>query len=138
MMKKKFIGTIAALALSMVCSLPVMAATRVTESYNWTFYSDGPEDDLSTNPGKKNDTEQYYYLTINQGNISSSNIFGARIRRADNVAVSPYLTHTSYEYSQPYAYSTHVNTIDTYYMRGKKDDTSTTSVALRISGRVTY
>ncbi len=134
-MKKKFIGTIAVLMLSMVCSLPVMA---VTEGYNWTFYSDGPEDDLSTNPGKKNDTEQYYYLTINQGNISSSNIFGARIRKADNVAVSPYLIHTSFEYSKPYAYSTYVNKTDTYYMRGKKDDTSTTSVALRVSGKVTY
>lgn len=139
MMKKKFIGTIAALTLSMVCSLPVMAATQVTEPYDWTFYSDGPEDDLPTNPGKKNDTEQNYYLTINKGNISSSNIFGARIRKAaNNAAASPYVLHTSYEYSEPYAYSTSVNTTDTYYLRGKKDDTSTTDTALRVAGRVTY
>lgn len=138
-MKKKFIGTIAALTLSMVCSLPVMAATQVTEPYNWRFYSDGPEDDLSTNPGKKNDTEQNYYLTINQGNISSYNIFGARIRKAaNNEAVSPYVLHTSYENSVPYAYSTYVNTTDTYYMRGKKDDSSTTNVALSVAGKVTY
>lgn len=136
MMKKKFIGTIAALMLSMVCSLPVMA---VTEGYNWTFYSDGPTDHLPTTPGKKNDMEQSYYLTINQGNISSSNIFGARIRKAaNNVAVSPYLTHTSFEYSKPYAYSSAVNTTDLYYMRGKKDNTSTTDIALYVAGKVTY
>ncbi len=49
MMKKKFIDTIAALMLSMMCSLPVMA---VTEGYNWTFYSDGPNDSLPAAPGK--------------------------------------------------------------------------------------
>lgn len=136
MMKKKFIATIAALMLSTVCSLPVMA---VTESYNWTFYSDGPEDDLSTNPGRKNDMEQYYYLTINQGNISPANIFGTRIRKAsNNAAASPYVLHTSYEYSKRYAYSIAVNTTNVYYMRGKKDDTSTTNTALHVGGKVTY
>lgn len=134
-MKKKFIAVIATLMLSTVCSMPVMA---VTEGYDWTFYSAGPEDDLSTNPGRKNDTERNYYLTINAGNISKANIFGARIRKANNAAASPYLLHTSYEYSKPYAYSTAVNTTDVYYMRGKKDDTSTTNTALRVAGRVTY
>lgn len=142
MMKKKLVATMAALTLSMVCSLPVMAATdsvEVTESFNWKFYSDGPDDDLSTNSGKKNDDEQYYYLTIDEGNISTANVFGARIRKAaDNVAVSPYVLHTSFEDSQKYGYSSTVNTSTLYYLRGKKDDTSTTSVALHVAGKVTY
>lgn len=135
-MKKKFIGTIAALSLSLMCllPLPVMAAT---EPYNWTFHS--TQGNLPTNSGKKNDTEQNYYLSINSGNISSANIFGARIRQAgNNAAMSPYVTHTSLKKSARYAYSSAVNTSTLYFMRGKKDDTSTTTTSLQVAGKVTY
>lgn len=135
-MKKKFVTTIATLSLSLMCSLPlpVMAAT---ESFNWTFNS--TQGNLPTNSGYKNDNEQNYYLTINSGNVSSTNIFGTRIRRAtDNAAVSSYVLHTSYESSAKYGYSSTVDTSTLYYMRGKKDDTSTTTTSLKAAGRVTY
>lgn len=134
LMKKKLFTTIAALTLSMICTLPVMADTV---SYSFKFNSTSGY--LSTNSGYKNDNEQNYYLTISSGNVSSTNIFGTRIRKAaDNAAVSPYVKHTSLEQSKKYAYSSSVNTSTLYYMRGKKDDSSTSSDALEVRGRVTY
>ncbi len=134
-MTKKIIIAVATLfTLGLITSIPVMA---VTESYNWTFYSANGY--LSTNSGYKNDNEQNYYLTINNGNISATNIFGTRIRRAsDDATMSPYALHNSYETSAKYWYTSTVNTSTLYYMRGKKDDSSTASTQLNVSGRVTY
>lgn len=134
MIKRKWIGVVAALTLSMMSAIPALA---VTETYSWKFYT--TTGNLSTNSGYKNDDEQSYYLTTNSGTISSTNIFGARIRRAvDNAAMSPYKLHTAYETSEDYAYSSSVDTSTLYYMRGKKDDTSTTTSSLSVGGRVTY
>ena len=117
-----------------MCSSPVMAVTR---DFDWTFNSTAGT--LSTNSGYKNDNEQNYYLTINKDNISASNIFGTRIRKAaNNAAMSPYVLHTSYESSAKYGYSSAVNTSTLYYMRGKKDDSSATTTPLHVAGKVTY
>lgn len=83
MLKKKI--TLAGMILSacmIMCPTPVMAATA---TYNWTFHSTSSS--LPANSGLKNDTEQNYYLTINAGNISASNVFGTRIRRSADDAL---------------------------------------------------
>lgn len=133
-MKKKILTTIAALTLTMTCAVPTMAAT---EPYHFKFNSTSGY--LPTNSGYKNDSEQNYYLTISAGNVSSTNVFGTRIRRAsDNAAMSGYVKHTSLKQSKGYSYSSNVNTSTLYYMRGKKDDSSTSQKALDVQGKVTY
>lgn len=133
-MKKKIFTVMTALTLVLTSAVPVMA---VTEPYNFKFYSS--QGYLSTNSGYKNDNEQNYYLTISSGNVSSTNVFGTRIRKAaDNAIVSPYKLHTNKEQSKKYEYSSYVNTTTLYLMRGKKDDSSTSKDELKVQGQVTY
>ncbi|MBD5542890.1 MAG: hypothetical protein HDR01_01255 [Lachnospiraceae bacterium] len=134
-MKSKFLKTATIVATcAMLSVIPVSAAT---ESYHFVFKStDGA---LPVNSGYKNDTEQNYYITISGGNLSSANVFGTRIRRSsDNAFVSNYVLHKAKKQSKAYAYTSKVDTDTLYYMRGKKDTSSTTSTALEVSGRVTY
>ena len=113
---------------------PVSAATQ---SYHFTFHSTSGY--LPVASGYKNDTEQKYYITISGGNVSNTNIFGTRIRKAANDSiVSDYKLHKGYKQSKGYNYSTTVNTSTLYYMRGKKDTASTSGSDLEVIGRVTY
>ncbi len=115
-----------------------MTAFAVTRSYSWTFNSTSGY--LSTESGYKNDSEQQYVLTIStSSNVSSSNIFGTRIRKAsDDSTVSPYVIHTTKFTGEYFNYSSTVDTSTLYKMRGKKDDTSSSATALYATGRVTY
>ena len=133
---KKMTGVLAATLMigSLGFTMPVHAAT---ECYSWHFNSTSGT--LPTNSNYKNDNEQKYYLTINSGNVSSQNVFGARIRRsADNTAMSNYSTHTSNKKAQSYAYTASANTTTLYYMKGKKDTASTSTTTLDVGGKVTY
>lgn len=118
----------------MLGAMPVAA-----ETVSYSFHFSNTSGKLPTNSGYKNDNEQNYYLTINSGNVSSDNVFGARIRRAsDNAPMSNYAIHTSRKQAQVYAYSSKANTGTLYYMKGKKDTSSKTNTTLDVAGRVTY
>lgn len=52
--------------------------------------------------------------------------------------MSNYVKHTSQETSRSYAYTKSAKKSTLYYMRGKKDDCSTSSSQLNVIGRVTY
>ena len=133
-MKKRILGLAVLLSFAMLSVEPVAASTQ---SYSFVFHS--TQGTLPVNSGYKNDTEQNYYITISGGNVSSSNVFGTRIRKAaDDSMVSSYVLHTSQKKSKAYAYSTSVNTSTLYYMKGKKDTSSTSSSDLNVSGKVTY
>ena len=126
-MKKKIITALTAVMIIASSAVPTMANTV---GYNFTFYS--PEGFVSSNSGTKN-------LTINSSSIYSNNVFGTRIRRAaDNATMSNYVKHTSQETSRSYAYTKSAKKSTLYYMRGKKDDCSTSSSQLNVIGRVTY
>lgn len=135
MIKKKIMVMACTLATcAMMGSVPVLADTA---SYNWKFNS--IEGTLPTGSGYKNDSEQNYYITISSGNVSSSNIFGTRIRRSsDDALMSNYVLHRGLKQSQPYAYSATANITTRYYMKGKKDSDSTTTSPLSVAGKVTY
>lgn len=96
---------------------PAFAQTE--DFINWTIASTASNDTRDTLAGYKNDNEQNYYLTITIGNVSSSNVFGTRIRKA-NGSVSNYVIHKSYMTSKPFAYTSTVNMSEKYFMRGKK------------------
>ena len=133
-MKKKIITALTAVMIIASSAVPTMANTV---GYKFTFYS--PEGFVSSNSWTNNDKEQRYYLTINSSSIYSNNVFGTRIRRAaDNATMSNYVKHTSQETSRSYAYTKSAKKSTLYYMRGKKDDCSTSSSQLNVIGRVTY
>lgn len=133
-MKKRILTGLAALFMVVSSAVPTMAFTA---NYSFTFYSTNGF--VSSNSGYKNDMEQKYYLTIESDEISSNNVFGTRIRKsADNTIMSNYITHTSEKKSQPYSYTKSANKTTLYYMRGKKDDSSTSTSKLHVEGRVTY
>lgn len=135
MIKKKKLTLVCALATCIAMS--GISVSADTASYNWKF--NGTSGTLPTGSGYKNDSEQQYYLTISSGNISSSNVFGVRIRRsADDATMSNYTLHYGYKQSIPYSYSRTANTSTLYYMKGKKDSTSTSSNSLSVAGKVTY
>jgi hypothetical protein len=90
----------------------------------------GINDDKNTMPGCGISAR----LTLNSNKPS-----GTRIRRAaDNATMSNYVKHTSQETSRSYAYTKSAKKSTLYYMRGKKDDCSTSSSQLNVIGRVTY
>lgn len=132
---KKLAATFLVLTLTAVSFATTASAD--TKSYNWTF--GGTSTTMMTEKGYKNDNEQNYYITISSGTLSSTNKFGTRVRRSSDAAmVSPYVLHTGLKTSQPYAYTSSVNTKTLYELRGKKDTTSTTSAKLQAVGKVTY
>lgn len=133
-MKKRILILAAVMACIMMTTIPSFA---VTKEIKFVFLSTKPTQ--TTEVGKKNDSEPNYYITISEGNVSESNVFGTRIRRVRGDAmVSPYITHKAKEKSVPYAYSSTVNTIDSYYLKGKKDTCSTSILPLAVTGKVTY
>lgn len=135
MIKKKMMVLACTLATCAVMSdIPVAADTV---SYNWQFNSVAETE--KTGAGYKNDNEQKYYLSINAGNISASNMFGTRIRRSsDNAYMSSYILHDRTKKSVPYSYTERANTNTRYYMRGKKDSASASNLPLNVAGKVTY
>lgn|GEM_PF-586276 len=132
---KKIFAMCFALALCVVSlSTTVFAETK---PYNFVFNSTSGT--LPVASGYKNDSEKKYYITINGVNISGKNKFGTRVRKSANDAVmSGYVVHTGLKQGWPYGYTASVNTSTKYYLKTKKDDSSTTSTALRVKGRVTY
>lgn len=133
-LKKKILGLGLVLAVSLGCAIP---ASAVTVWYDWIFVSTNVT--LPAAVGKKNDMEQNYYFTVVSGNVSSSNILGTRVRRAeDDASVSGYELHKYKEQSVPYSYTTYVDQNHSYYMNGKKDSESTSSATLSATGKITY
>ena len=133
-MKRRILILATIMVCAMTTSIPALAVTR---DVKFVFIS--TKTNQTTEAGKKNDSEQKYYLTISDGSISDKNVFGTRIRCKKNDAmVSPYVLHKSKEQSKAYSYSATVNTLDSYYLKGKKDTSSTTIVPLTVEGKVTY
>ena len=135
--KNRILGSLGALLFGMMITAASVSADTI--SYNWTFTSTRPT--KFATPGFKNDSEQNYYITISSGNISASNVFGASIRDLNTEAyMARYRTHVSLKYSVPYGYDQgrYANTEEPYQMRGKKDDSSTSSANLTVSGKITY
>lgn len=86
----------------------------------------------------KSDSEPNWYLSIDSSdpdnNLSSTNIFGVRARKSTTTAASAYHTFSNFVTSYAMPYTISVSTGTNIYMAGKKDDTSTSSEALYVSG----
>lgn len=134
---KKIKKMLAVGAAALCIAGSAMPAMADTVSYDWRFTNE--DTTYMTGSGFKDDNEQNWYLTISGGNVTSLNVFGTRVRRSTDAAmVSSYVTNTSKVTGKRYAYTSSVNTVSKYELRGKKDDSSTTPIPLDVSGRVTY
>lgn len=132
--------------LATVCLLMTVAvqpAFAANTAYTFAFDS---INDIQTNPwsGTKDDNDQYWYMSIDTYNpyyscyntLSSANIFGAKIHRLNGTDnVGRYTTFSNYVSGYPIAYQSQVSANETMYLKGQKDDASTSSETLYVSGR---
>ena len=135
---KTFTKVTAVCLLLALCVAP-MSAFAGNHNY-WFQFRDDSYSENFREIEHKNDNDTNWYLTINGGNMNSSNIFGARMNRALNSdgsrysAASGYHTFSNYVrgYRVPYTVSVRAN--DPMMLGGKKDNASTYGGELMVSG----
>lgn len=132
-MVKKYMTTLLALAL-MICAIPAFAGNV---NFSHTF------SDTTTTVGlcssTKNDNVRYFFLTISSG-PSNSNVFGCR-PNASGVAASTYRKFRGNVSRKQYAYYSkeekpdlQVYQGDSVTLNGKKDNSSTSTNSLKVTG----
>lgn len=138
------------LILCAMCAIPTVAFADTyvgNTPYRFEFYDDTTTE-LSEHNACKRDGEQQWYISLHSYNqnlgryntVSATNIFGARLNKVGNISdtikhnnIGGYRIHTEYKtYAWSYLYPA---TMDMYFFLGaKKDDTSSSSTALYVSG----
>lgn len=135
MKNNKTLCVIIALTLLVAVLVPVTAlAASPNYPFSFDFYNLSND---KTDAYEKGDSEQNWYISLyNNGsnNMSSSNVLGVRMNRG-GYYVSGYHTFSNYVTGYRLPYTTSVNSTDMMYMGAKKDNTSTSSAALHISGQ---
>jgi hypothetical protein len=131
-----------AMMLLVVTLIGTGSAIAANHSFDFVFTN--VTTTSTTSSYAKSDSEQKWYITLDTMNpdggpntMSSSNIFGARARKAsDGSAASNYHTFSNYVTGYGMNYTAGGITQGTsIYMAAKKDDTSSSSSYLYISGR---
>lgn len=137
--------TVVILVLVAMCLIP-LAAQATFWPYDFTF-SDVISPDIQTPPRAKSDDDTNWWIRIYDNGvntISSTNVLGVRMNFSLNADgsqrsfASAYRTFNSYmapgtEYPIPYIYTVQKNNL--MVLGAKKDDTSTSSMVLRVSGK---
>lgn len=135
---------VAMIVLVAMCLIP-LAAQATFWGYSFVFYDDVASK-VQTPPRAKSDNDTNWWIRIydnGYNTISSTNILGVRMNFALNEDgsersfASRYKTFSSYmdegtEYPIPYIYS--VKAGDRMILGAKKDNESTSSMVLRVSG----
>jgi len=137
-----FTRTVAVLLLLVMCLTPMKALATFWEWGSFEF--NNVIDTKLPSPKAKSDGDTKWYLTIyNNGynTMSSTNILGARMNFSLNADgskrsfASGYHTFSNYVTQYPMSYIYFVQKNDLMVMGLKKDDTSTSSTVLRVSGQ---
>ena len=132
---KKFKAVLMGICLlAMVGTQPAFAANQY-----FYFHFDSLHDPHASSYGTKSDNDPRWYLSLdNDGynNMSASNIFGCKIHRKGYDNIDRYHTFSKYvrSYGMHYAYDT-PSAGEDLFIKGQKDDASTSSADLTISGR---
>ena len=137
-MKKLKIFLAVACLMVTVAAQPAFAANT---SYKFKFNS--INDIQPSDYGEKDDNSQYWYLSLDSYNdyynrsntLSASNIFGCRLHRDDYDSIDTYRLHKSYGSSFKYHYNTSTSKGESMFLKGQKDDSSTSPYTLYVSGR---
>lgn len=137
MKAKKLVTAIVILVLAISVMSPV-CAFAANHPYSFTF--ENVTDTTRTGLYSKSDSDQHWYLsTYNyaENTLSSRNVLGVRMHDTAHTGyVSNYHTITDYSTYLCYDYTTEVSNVDNkFYLGAKKDDSSTSSAALTISGQ---
>lgn len=133
---KKSIVTLGIVGMLGIGSLTVQASNH---SFSWSFGS--TSGNISTDYYAKSDNDANWYLSLDKKNgstsntLSSKNIFGCKMHRSYSDSVDSYHLFSNYVSSYKISYKSTVGTGDNMKLTGKKDDSSTSSAALKISGR---
>lgn len=135
-MKRNIVCIALALVFIVAAIAPVTALASSTGDYYFYFEFEDLEN-YRLADHTKGDTDQYWVLTLyNDGtnNLSSSNIFGAKMNSTDGRTVDRYHTFSNYVSHYAVNYEATVYSNDTMYLGIKKDDKSKSSENLIISG----
>ncbi len=127
--------------MCLAATVGTQTAFAANTPYSFTFSSINNVQNSAN--GTKDDNDSNWYITLDRTNastgvsntLSSSNIFGVKIHRTVSDTVGTYATFSNYVSSYGLKYASSVKTGDNMYLKGQKDDASTSSAALRISGR---
>lgn len=135
-----------------LCSVCILGATTLTVNaetlwFNFRF-TNVTTQELYDASASKADNEQNWYLTLVNYNIetgyadstlSSTNKFGCKLHRvsggADNVDI--YRVYNNHFTGKRIAYQNTVHKGDAMKIKAKKDNSSTSSAALRVYGKYT-
>lgn len=130
------------IALGLVCML-LSTGTAFAANHDFSFSFSNVTATQTTSSYAKSDNDQHWYLSLDTTNantgvantMSSANIFGCKMHRSSGTDSSTYHTFSNYVSSYPLDYTVSVASGDSMYLAGKKDNASTSSSTLRISGR---
>lgn len=128
-----------ALLLVVAALLPV-GAMAANHEFSFSFSNLANQ---TTASYQKSDSEQHWYVSLDKINsntgiantLGETNILGLRMNQKGVGYVSEYHTFSNYVTSYQLDYTSTVTTSMYLYMGAKKDSDSTSSTALRISGR---
>lgn len=137
--------TVVVLVLVAMCLIP-LAAQATFWPYSFTFY-DVTTTEIQSPPRAKSDNDTNWWIRIydnGYNTISSTNKLGVRMNfslnedGSERSFASEYRTFSGYmadgtEYPIPYIY--YVKAGDLMVLGAKKDNTSTSSMVLRVSGK---
>lgn len=136
-----FTKTVAVLLMLVMCLTPMEALATFWDWGSYEFYN-VTTTKIAT-PRAKSDDDTKWYLTIDNNGyntMSSTNILGARMNfslnedGSERSVASGYHTFSNYVTEYPMKYLYYVKKGDLMVMGVKKDDTSTSSTVLRVSG----
>lgn len=130
------------LAIALFVVTMLSTGSALAENHDYAFAFTNVTTTRPTESFAKSDNDQNWYISLDYGDpsgmtntLSSSNILGVRARKSTTTAASAYYTFSSYVSGYPMPYTTSVSTGTSIYMAAKKDNTSTSSATLFISGR---
>jgi hypothetical protein len=134
-------------AIVLVCLLSLFDTGVMTvhaRNYPYKFKFEDDVNPQHTDYFAKSDHDSFWYISTKKydydtfpkkkNTLSSTNIFGCRMHRDKNDNVDGYHTFSNYIDSYPIEYRNKVRAGDNMRLFGKKDDSSTSSKALKISG----
>jgi hypothetical protein len=131
-------------AMTLLIVTLIGAGSALAANHDFDFVFTNVTTTSTTQSYAKSDSDQKWYISLDTMNpdgysntMSSSNIFGARARKASNGATaSNYHTFSNYVtgYGMNYT-ATGITQGTSIYIAAKKDDASSSSSALYISGR---
>ncbi len=132
---------------SIICLMFSLSTTVHAETRWFRFlFTNDTMQEMYYPGASKADNEQNWYLTlveydiesgISNSTLASNNKFGCKLHRSYSDYVDIYRIYNSYVTAKRIPYQTTVYQGDVMNIKGKKDNSSTSSVSLQVYGKYT-